>query len=51
MVICGGGFNKYTVESVKRRFKQLIKANYDMDDMLDKFWGGSYPLAFYMEEL
>ena len=51
MVISGGGFNKHTVGSVKRRFDQLIKTNSDMDATLDKFRGGSHPLAFYREEL
>ena len=37
--------------SVKRTFEQLIKANSDMDATLDKFQGGSHPLAFYREEL
>ena len=51
MVISGGGFNTHTVGSVKRRFDQLIEANSEMDATLDKFRGGSHPLAFYMEEL
>ena len=51
MVISSGGFNKDTVGSVKRRFDQLIKSNFDMDTTLDKFRGGSHPLAFYREEL
>ena len=49
MVISGGGFNKLIVGSVKRSFDQLIKANFDMDATLDKFLGGSLPLAFYRE--
>ena len=51
MVISDGGFNRHTVESVKRRFDQLIEANSDMDATLDKIRGGSHPLAFYREEL
>ena len=43
MVISGGGFNRNTVGSVKRRFNQLIKVNSEMDAMLDKFLGGSHP--------
>ena len=51
MVISGGGFNKHTVGYVKIRFKQLIKANSDMNATLDKFRGGSDPLTFYRKEL
>ena len=49
--ISGGGFNKHTLGSITRRFKQLIKANFDMDATLDKFQGSSYPISFYREEL
>ena len=51
MVISGGGFNRHTVGSVKRRFDQLIEANSEIDATLDKFRGGSHPLTFYKEEL
>ncbi|CAI8609842.1 unnamed protein product [Vicia faba] len=51
LVISGRGFNKNIMGSVKRKFEQLIKANSDMDATLDKFLGGSHPLAFYREEL
>ena len=51
MVIFGGGFNKKTVGSIKRRFNQLIKTNSDMDATLDKFRRGSNTLAFYREKL
>ena len=37
MVIFDWGFNKHTMGCVKRRFKQLIKANSDMDSTLEKF--------------
>ena len=49
MVITDRGFNRHTVGSVKRRFDQLIEANSDMDATLDKFRGGSHPVAFYRE--
>ena len=51
MIILGGGFNKHTVKSVKRKFAQLIRVNSDMDATLDKSRGGSHPLTFYREQL
>ncbi|MCH81477.1 hypothetical protein A2U01_0002264 [Trifolium medium] len=51
MVISGGGFNKHTIGSVKRKFEELIDASSNMNATLDKTKSGSLPLAFYMEEL
>ena len=49
MVISGGGFNKYMVDSVMRRFDQMIEANSDMDTTLEKFRAGSHPFTLYQE--
>ncbi|MCI62312.1 hypothetical protein A2U01_0083569, partial [Trifolium medium] len=51
MVISGGGFDKQTVGSIKRKFEELIDASSSMNATLDKPKGQSKPLAFYMEEL
>ena len=37
MVISGGGFNRHTLGSIKRRFDQLIEPNSAMDTFLEKF--------------
>ena len=51
LVILGGGFNKVTVGSVKRRFDQLISTSSNQSATLDKFRGSSAPISFYREEL
>ncbi|MCI15533.1 hypothetical protein A2U01_0036671, partial [Trifolium medium] len=51
MVISGGGFNKITIGSVKRKFEELIDATSKQSATLDKPKKGSVPLAFYLEEL
>ena len=51
LVISGGGFNKITVGSVKRRFDQLISTSSNQNATLDKPRGSSVPIAFYREEL
>ncbi|MCI73282.1 hypothetical protein A2U01_0094546, partial [Trifolium medium] len=47
----GGGYNKITIGSVKRKFEELIDASSNLNASLDKTKGGSLPLAFYREEL
>ncbi|MCI19009.1 hypothetical protein A2U01_0040164 [Trifolium medium] len=51
MVISGGGYNKITIGSVKRKFEELIDASSNLNTSLDKTKDGSLPLAFYREEL
>ncbi|CAJ2653881.1 unnamed protein product [Trifolium pratense] len=51
MVISGGGFDKQTVGSIKRKFEELIDGSSNLSATLDKPKGQSKPLAFYMEEL
>ncbi|MCI44476.1 hypothetical protein A2U01_0065715, partial [Trifolium medium] len=51
MVISGGGFNKITIESVKRKFEELIDASSGQSVTLDKPKKGYVPLSFYLEEL
>ncbi|CAJ2659678.1 unnamed protein product [Trifolium pratense] len=51
MVISGGGFDKQTVGSIKRKFEELIDGSSNLSATLDKSKGQSKPLAFYMEEL
>ncbi|MCH80166.1 hypothetical protein A2U01_0000929 [Trifolium medium] len=51
IVISGGGYNKVTIGSVKRKFEELIDASSNTNATLDKTKGGSLPLAFYKEEL
>ncbi|MCI53100.1 hypothetical protein A2U01_0074346 [Trifolium medium] len=51
MVISGGGFNKATIGSVKRKFEELIDASSNLNATLYKREGGSLPLVFYREEL
>ncbi|MCI45649.1 hypothetical protein A2U01_0066888, partial [Trifolium medium] len=51
MVISGGGFNKLTIEPVKKKFEELIDTSSNQNATLDKTKGGSLPLAFYREEL
>ncbi|MCI05789.1 hypothetical protein A2U01_0026842 [Trifolium medium] len=51
MVISGGGYNKLTIGSVKRKFEEFIDASLNLNATLDKRKGGSLPLAFYREEL
>ena len=46
MVISGGGLNKCTMGSVKRRFKQIMGASSDKNATLDKFIGSYDPIAF-----
>ncbi|MCH96245.1 gag-pol polyprotein, partial [Trifolium medium] len=49
MVISGGGYNKITIGSVKRKFEELIDASSNLTTSLDKTKDGSLP--FYREEL
>jgi hypothetical protein len=51
MVITGGGFNTYTVGSVKKKFDELISASSKMSSVLDTTKGTYVPLSFYLEEL
>ncbi|KAK2443150.1 hypothetical protein QL285_014280 [Trifolium repens] len=51
LVITGGGFNNFTVSSVKRKFDELIAASSKMSFVLDTTKGESVPLSFYLEEL
>ncbi|XP_058782841.1 uncharacterized protein LOC131657461 [Vicia villosa] len=51
MVISGGGFNKLTVGSVKRKFDELISASSSKAATLDLTKGGSSSISFYKEEL
>ncbi|MCI41335.1 hypothetical protein A2U01_0062568, partial [Trifolium medium] len=51
MVIFGGGFNKITIGSLKRKFDELIGQSSNMSATLDKTKCKSLPLAFYLEEL
>ncbi|XP_045791889.1 uncharacterized protein LOC123886628 [Trifolium pratense] len=51
MVISGGGFDKHSVGSIKRKFEELIDASSNMSATLDKAKGQLKPLSFYMEEL
>ncbi|MCI81716.1 hypothetical protein A2U01_0102990, partial [Trifolium medium] len=51
LVISGGGFNKITIRSVKRKFEELIGESSNMSAALDKAKCKSLPLAFYLEEL
>ncbi|GAU44722.1 hypothetical protein TSUD_88060 [Trifolium subterraneum] len=51
MVISGGVFDKHTVGSVKRKFKELITASSGMAVTLGKLKTSSQPLSFYLEEL
>ncbi|MCI74548.1 hypothetical protein A2U01_0095812, partial [Trifolium medium] len=51
MVISGGGFNKITTGSVKRKFDELMDESSNMSATLDKTKCKSLPLAFYLEEL
>jgi hypothetical protein len=51
MVISGGGFNKLTIGSVKRKFEELIDASSNQNATLDKQKGSCTPIAFYREEL
>ncbi|PNX59370.1 hypothetical protein L195_g059656, partial [Trifolium pratense] len=45
MVISGGGFDKHTVGSIKRKFEELIDASSNMSATLDKAKGQSKPLT------
>jgi hypothetical protein len=51
MVISGGGFNDFTVGSVKRKFDELISTSSKLNPTLDTTKGGYVPLSFYLEEL
>ncbi|GAU10324.1 hypothetical protein TSUD_417530, partial [Trifolium subterraneum] len=51
MVISGGVFDKHTVGSVKRKFKELITVSSGMAITLGKPKTSSQPLSFYLEEL
>ncbi|MCI38843.1 hypothetical protein A2U01_0060072, partial [Trifolium medium] len=51
MVISGGGFNKITIGSVKRKFEELIDASSRQSATLDKPKKGYVPLSFYIEEI
>ncbi|CAJ2654250.1 unnamed protein product [Trifolium pratense] len=51
MVISGGGFDKQTVGSIKRKFEELLDGSSNRSASLDKPKGQSKPISFYMEEL
>ncbi|XP_058726284.1 uncharacterized protein LOC131597614 [Vicia villosa] len=51
MVISGGGFNKLTVGSVKRKFDELISASASKAATLDQTKGSPSSISFYKEEL
>ncbi|KAK2437304.1 hypothetical protein QL285_022212 [Trifolium repens] len=51
LVISAGGYNQKTIESVKRKFEELIDSSSNQPVTLDRTKKGSVPLAFYMEEL
>ncbi|MCI84994.1 hypothetical protein A2U01_0106272, partial [Trifolium medium] len=50
-VISGGGFNKITIGSVKRKFDEMMGEASNMSATLDQTKYKSLPLAFYLEEL
>ncbi|MCI41988.1 hypothetical protein A2U01_0063223, partial [Trifolium medium] len=51
LVISGGGFNKNTIGSVKRKFEDLEKVCSVNPVTVSQVKKGSVPLAFYMEEV
>ncbi|GAU33272.1 hypothetical protein TSUD_279460 [Trifolium subterraneum] len=51
MVIPGGVFDKHTIDSVKRKFEDLISASLGMAVTLGKPKTSSQPISFYLEEL
>ncbi|CAJ2674684.1 unnamed protein product [Trifolium pratense] len=51
MVISGGGFDKQTVGSIKRKFEELLDGSSNRSASIDKPKGQSKPISFYMEEL
>ncbi|MCH90588.1 hypothetical protein A2U01_0011504 [Trifolium medium] len=51
LVIFGGGFNKNTIGSVKRKFEELEKVCSVNPVTVSQVKKGSLPLAFYMEEV
>ncbi|XP_058722192.1 uncharacterized protein LOC131593949 [Vicia villosa] len=51
MVISGGGFNKLTVGSVKRKFNELLSSSSSKVAALDHAKGNPSSISFYKEEL
>ncbi|MCI49991.1 hypothetical protein A2U01_0071235, partial [Trifolium medium] len=51
LVITGGGFNKTTIGSIKRKFEELENVCSVNPIVINAVKEGSIPLAFYREEV
>ncbi|MCI03001.1 hypothetical protein A2U01_0024035, partial [Trifolium medium] len=51
IVISGGGFNKTTIGSIKKKFEELKSVCFVNPMTVSSFKDGSIPLAFYREEV